>query len=126
MAEEVLKIKKRSLAEESLKTKRARDKLKKKLEAIDQQITPEALKEKTIEIHRWIERHHSDRAVLKSKEIALFDGNQNTAQVSKKVIEIAEQLKKDLNLSSLGRASLQKSKNVLKGMIASQEKALIE
>lgn len=96
-----------SFAEESYKTRKAREKLKKKLCEIDQMITAEALKEKTIEIHRWIERHSSDRAILKTKSISLFDENQNTASVSKKISEIAEQLKgedKALALDSSDKA----------------------
>ena len=118
--------KKGHLAEESAKTRRAREKLKKKLEALDSQITPEALQEKTIEIHRWIERHLSDRTVLKTKEIALFDENQNTATVSKKVSEIAEQLRKEWATTANSKLSLAQPKKILKSLLRSEEASLVE
>lgn len=87
------KGKKREIAEESAKTRKAREKLKKQLEGIDQLITPQALEKKTIEIHRWIARHASQRVVLRSKAISLFDENQNAAKLSQRVAALAEQLK---------------------------------
>lgn len=85
--------KKKFIAEESSKTRKAREKLKKQLAAVEKKITPQALEKKAIEIHRWIERHASSRVVLKSKSISLFDQNQNAAKLSSKVAAIAEQLK---------------------------------
>jgi hypothetical protein len=87
------KDKRVELAKESFKTKKERDKLLKKFAFQDTMITSRALEEKTLEIRNWIDRHASARAVLKAKNIALFDENQNTAKVSKKVAEIAEQLR---------------------------------
>lgn len=80
------------LAEESAKTIKTREKLKKKLRAIDQSVTPQALKQKIAEIHRWISRNALDRIPLKSKAISLFDGNQNVAETSGKIRRIAETL----------------------------------
>lgn len=99
MAQSVLE-KKKQLADESPKTRKAREKLKKQLEAFDRKITPQALQKKSIEIHRWIERHAHHRVVLKSKSICLFDENQNTADLSQRVTLLAEQLKKDSAHSS--------------------------
>lgn len=82
----------KEIAQESLKTRKAREKLKKQLENIEKKITPQALERKTIEIHRWIQRHASQRIVLKSKAISLFDENQNTAKLSQKIIALAEKL----------------------------------
>lgn len=84
--------KKKELAEESLKTKKAREKLKKRLESMDTQITREAIDRKSIEIHRWISRHADRRIALKDKEISLFDENQNAASVSLKISKIAEKI----------------------------------
>jgi len=117
------KDKKKVCAEESAKTRRAREKLKKKLEAFEKQITPQALEEKTIEIHRWIERHSSQRAVLRSKTFSLFDENQNTAVLSKKVSDLAEQLQKDFKITPQGSASSLQSKKILQGMVASHSKS---
>ncbi|NGX59161.1 MAG: hypothetical protein KR126chlam3_00308 [Chlamydiae bacterium] len=84
--------KKKQLAEESLKTKKARDKLKKRLEAMDAEITKEAIDRKSIEIHRWISRHADRRITLREKTISLFDENQNAALVSQKVSKLAEKI----------------------------------
>ena len=73
---------------ESEKTKRAREKLKKRLDLLEKQITKEALNKKIIEIHDRISRHAPCRVVLKRKTISLFDNNQNSAEVSNKVSEV--------------------------------------
>jgi hypothetical protein len=87
--------KKKNIAEESSKTRKAREKLKKQLDAFEKKITPQALEKKTIEIHRWIARHASHRVVLRSKDISLFDENQNTAKISERVTKLADQIKKE-------------------------------
>ncbi len=93
--------KKKLIAEESIKTRKAREKLKKQLDANDKKITPQALERKSIEIHRWIARHAHVRVVLKSKSISLFDENQNTADVSQRVSSFVDQITKDpLSISS--------------------------
>lgn len=82
---------KRTLAEESAKTRKAREKLKKQLEDFEKKMTPEALGKKTIEIHQWIARNTQDRVVIKNK-FSLFDKNQNTAKLSARVSSLAELL----------------------------------
>lgn len=89
------KEKKRQIADESQKTRRAREKLKKQLDAFDKKVTPQALEKKTIEIQRWIERHAAIRVVLKNKSISLFDENQNAAGLSLRVSQLADQIKKE-------------------------------
>ncbi len=83
----------KTLAEESHKTKRAREKLKKQIETWQNGVTPQALEDKKREMHLWIARHATHRITLREKEICLFDGNQNTASVSRKVSLIAQKLK---------------------------------
>ncbi len=85
-------VSQKKLTEESLKTKRARNKLKKRLVAFDEKITEKALGEKSIEIHKWISRHADRRVTLKDKSISLFDENQNAAFTSEKITKIARQL----------------------------------
>lgn len=80
------------IAQESPKTKKSREKLRKRLEDLDRMITSDTLKEKTSEIERWISRH-SDRMVIKEK-FSLFDENQNTAKLSPKTAKLAEELRK--------------------------------
>lgn len=81
------------LAEESAKTKKARAKLKEKLDATDKKVTPQALEKKSQEISKWIERHAHDRVVVK-KDISLFDQNQNSAKMSRNTEKVAEEIKK--------------------------------
>jgi hypothetical protein len=83
---------KKKLAEESLKTRKAREKIRKQLEDVEKKMTPQALEKKTIEIHRWIARHAPHRIVLKNKNISLFDENQNTARLSTRVSALADML----------------------------------
>lgn len=73
-----------TLAAESIKTKKTREKLQKYYLEIDQNVTPQSLAKKSLEIHRWIACHTFDRVVLHSKSIALFDENQNSAKLSHK------------------------------------------
>ncbi len=80
-------------AEESPKTQKARKKLQRQLDAVDKMITEQALERKAIEIHRWIARHASQRVVLRTKAISLFDENQNAASESQKVAQLVDQIK---------------------------------
>ena len=82
------------IALESEKTKKARLKLRKKLEKLEKQITQDALKKKVQEIHHWIARHAQHRIVLRDKNISLFDENQNAAGSSIKVKSVLEEIKK--------------------------------
>ena len=84
-------------AEESEKTKKIRKKLLFRLKELDKKITQQALKRKSLEIHRWITRHTFDRMILPTPSNPLFDENQNTAKLSPKTYALIEQLK---NLAS--------------------------
>jgi hypothetical protein len=88
------KERKMRIADESLKTLKAREKLKKQLDALDKKVTPQALEKKVNEIQRWIARHAPTRIVLKNKSISLFDENQNAAELSMRVSQLADQIKK--------------------------------
>ncbi len=81
--------------EESDKTKRARQKLKAKLDSTDNKVTETALKNTSREIAGWIERHSSERISVE-KDISLFDQNQNSAKMSRSVEKLAEQLAMEL------------------------------
>jgi hypothetical protein len=82
----------KQLAGESEKTIRARKKLLKRHEELDKQVTKQALERKMLEIHQWIARHASNRVVLRSKTISLFDRNTNSAKVSGRIERIAMQI----------------------------------
>jgi hypothetical protein len=81
------------IAEESAKTKKARAKLKAKLDATDKKLKNQTLGKKSQEIAKWIERHASDRVQVK-KDISLFDQNRNSAKMSRNTEKVAEELKK--------------------------------
>lgn len=83
---------KKLIAEESPKTRKARQKLQRQLDALDKKITPQALEKKVVEIQRWIARHASHRILLKNKSISLFDENQNAASLSQRVSQLADQI----------------------------------
>ncbi|MGD0664353.1 MAG: hypothetical protein ABSA17_01305 [Rhabdochlamydiaceae bacterium] len=85
------------IAEESDKTKKARLKLKQKLDRSDKKLTEKALQDKSQEIAGWIERHASDRISVE-KEISLFDQNRNSAKMSRSIEKLAEELAKDLKI----------------------------
>jgi hypothetical protein len=82
------------VAEESEKTKKAREKLKQKLDKTDKKITQQALKDKSQEIMEWIERHSADRISVE-KDISLFDQNRNSAKMSRTIEKLAEELKNE-------------------------------
>ena len=86
-------VPKKQIAEESLKTKKAREKLMKRLQEVDAKITKDALERKSIEIHRWISRNVDRRVTLRDKSISLFDENQNVAEISQKILKVAEKLR---------------------------------
>ncbi len=108
------------IVEESEKTRKAREKLKKKLDLLERKITPQALREKVIEIHRWIALHVHERVVLQTKQIALFDENQNTAEVSRKIMLIADQISKDVDLE-FKKSLKEDSSIILKKLVQSAE-----
>lgn len=81
-----------SLAIESYKTQKTREKLKKYLAKIDEQVTQAALKRKQKEIQRWIARQAPNRIPLKQKDISLFDGNQNPADHSQRISALYNKL----------------------------------
>lgn len=89
------KSKRKEIVEESHKTKRAREKLKKQLDALEVHFTEQALEQKSIEIQRWISRHAEHRIPLKNKSIALFDENQNAAALSHRVAKLAVKLSRE-------------------------------
>lgn len=87
---------KKPIAPESLKTKRAREKLLKQWEAEKEHFTPTALAETVDKIHKWIADNAKHRVLIKEKSIKLFNQNQNAADISKKVQVFAEKLKEDM------------------------------
>ena len=85
----------RVIAQESVKTKRAREKLLKQWETDKQQITPKAIAETIDKMRKWIADNAKHRVPIKEK-IELFNQNQNAAVISRKVQQFADKLKSDM------------------------------
>lgn len=90
--------KRKRIAPESSKTKRAREKLRKQWEEQDLLITDTALEITIDKIHKWIATHAVNRIRLSKKDIHLFDRNQNAADVSRKVEQFAKKLAEDMTI----------------------------
>ena len=88
--------KKKRIAPESIKTKRAREKLRKQCEEEDSLITESALADTVDKIHQWIAANATSRVTLKEKDIRLFDQNQNAAVLSRKVQQFAQKIREDM------------------------------
>lgn len=108
----------KEIAKESAATRKVREKLQKKIEKLEEKITPDAIKRKITEMHKWIAKHASQRVILRSKSISLFDGNQHAAQMSRKVAVLAEQLKTEAS-------GITSSQKLLKKMVSLQKKDLV-
>lgn len=81
---------------ESQHVKKVREKLQKKIEKENKQMTRDALMQMERVIEGQLARHASERIDLKSKEIALFDANRHPAAVkSKFVSHLLQELKED-------------------------------
>lgn len=94
--------KRKRIAPESIKTKRAREKLRKQWEEQDLLITESALADTIDKIHKWIAANAVNRVRLKEKDIRLFDQNQNAAVLSQKVQQFAKRLYEDLEGAGRG------------------------
>ena len=94
--------KRKRIAPESVKTKRAREKLQKQWEEQDLLITETALADTVDKIHKWIAANATHRVSLREKDIRLFDQNQNAAALSRKVTLFATKLQ--LDMEQLGKA----------------------
>jgi hypothetical protein len=111
------------IVEESVKTRKAREKLKKRIDAFEKKLTPQALEKKTAEIHRWIAVNAIHRVVLHNKAISLFDENQNSVAVSRKVEAIAEQIRAEVLLDYKSREA-KEGTQVLKKLVGMQSEVL--
>jgi hypothetical protein len=82
-------------AQESEKTKKAREKLKNRLKKIDSMVTSQAIDEKKDQISDWISRHSWSRDSVTKDDLGLFDQNRNPAPLSKKAQGMKDRLEKD-------------------------------
>jgi|688.fasta_scaffold2745981_1 hypothetical protein len=85
----------KKMAQESEKTKKAREKLKSRLKKIDSMVTSNAIDEKKDQISDWISRHSWSRDSVVKDDLGLFDHNRNPAPLSKKIQGLKERLEKD-------------------------------
>lgn len=99
-------FKERPLAPESLKTRRAREKLLKQWEAEKEHFTEKAIEETAEKIKKWIADNSKNRIqIKKDKSIKLFNHNHDSAEVSKKVQQLSERLKTDTQHFLIGKSS---------------------
>ena len=89
-------LERKRIAPESIKTKRAREKLRKQWEEQEHLVTEAALTDTIDRIHKWIAANAVGRVRLKEKGIRLFDQNQNAAALSRKVQQFAKKLSEDM------------------------------
>ncbi|HSX26186.1 MAG TPA: hypothetical protein VLE89_04175 [Chlamydiales bacterium] len=95
LAEERYSDDDRPLAPESLKTRRAREKLLRQWEEEKLQITPKAIADSIAKMHKWIADNAKHRVPIKEK-LELFNQNRDAAKLSSKVEAIASKLRVDL------------------------------
>ena len=88
------------VAPESMKTKRAREKLLNQWEIEKKHFTPRALEETVDKIHKWIADNAKHRIQIKEKtSIKLFNQNKDAAEISKKVQGFAKKLKMNFKVN---------------------------
>ena len=78
-------------AEESIKTIKAREKLKKQLEEFTTRVTKQALQDKRLEMQRWIDSYAAERVIIKSK-FSLFDENRHSAKSSQYITSLLKKI----------------------------------
>lgn len=89
---------KKTKAKESAHVRRTRKKLERRLAEIDEKVTPKALQEVSLNIHKWIARHEGERIPLKDKPITLFDENLHPEKVKSHFVnEMLNDLKKQVD-----------------------------
>ena len=67
------------------RTQKILNRLKKRLDHFDKQITRERLDDSLTKIKYWIDRHTAQRVSLQSKDFKLFSEGRNAAKMSKRV-----------------------------------------
>ena len=83
------------IAPESTKTKRAREKLLRQWKEQDSLITPQALADTIDKIYKWIAVNASHRVAIK-KALSLFDQGENAAVLSGKVQQLASKIQVEM------------------------------
>lgn len=85
-------------AKESPHVQRTRSRLKKRLNEIDNQVTPNALREVSQNIYKWLRRHEGERIPLSERPIKIFDENQHPEKISSNYIQnMMQDLKKEID-----------------------------
>lgn len=83
----------RQRAKESRQVEKAREKLRKKIEAEHQKFSSKALQEIAIRLRTSISRHHPEMKNLKQRKFTLFDENTHTAETkSRQVLKLQKML----------------------------------
>lgn len=85
-----------TIAPESIKTKRAREKLLKQWDEEKGRLTPKEIEKTIAKIHKWIADNAKHRIPIKKTSIRLFNQNQEAARISKKVAQLAEKIRLEM------------------------------
>ncbi len=84
-------------AKESPHVQRTRSRLKKRLHDIDTQVTPNALREVSHNIYKWLRRHEGERIPLSDRPIKVFDENEHSEKITSNYIQnMIHDLKKEI------------------------------
>ncbi len=78
------------------KTQKILDKLKKRLNHLDQQITDDRLEDSRSKIKYWLNRHIAQRVPIEKGENPLFSEGRSAARMSRRIEELKERLRNDL------------------------------
>lgn len=79
------------------RTQKILNKLKKRLDQLDEQITKEGLEKSREKIQNWIHRHTTERVNLKTSSFSIFSEGRNAAKMSRRVENFRKHLKNDFN-----------------------------
>jgi hypothetical protein len=74
------------------KTERIKKRLQQRLDAMNEHITDQSLKQTKVKIGRWIERHSPERVPVNKRSLHLFTGGQEAAPMSKSTEQIRNRL----------------------------------
>ncbi len=80
------------------KTQKILEKLKKRLNHFDKQITEDRLKDTRLKIKYWINRHTAQRVLINKKDFKLFSEGRDTAKMSRRVEALRECLRNSYQL----------------------------
>lgn len=74
-------------AKESVQIQKAREKIKRQLEAADKRFNPDTLARMSLLIQKQLARHQPERVSLKKRQVKAFDENQHPAKTKNSFVK---------------------------------------